>query len=55
VQVIITSGVDLDPEDALVCEAHGFPVLVKPFLSEELLAALGDGSGGEVKAMAEGA
>ncbi len=55
VRVVITSGVDLDPEDALVCEAHGFLVLVKPFLSEELLSALGDQPRSETKAMAEGA
>jgi ATP-dependent Clp protease ATP-binding subunit ClpA len=39
-RVVIMSGEDLDDEDRLVCETHDFHVLVKPFISEELIAAL---------------
>jgi len=39
-KVVIMSGGELDEEDRLVCEANGFHVLVKPFLSEELIVAL---------------
>lgn len=38
--VVITTGMELDAEDELVCDAHDFHVLVKPFLSDELVAAL---------------
>lgn len=38
--VVIMTGMELDDEDALVCDAHDFHVLLKPFLSEELVAAL---------------
>ena len=38
--VVITSGMDLDDEDQLICDAHDFHVLLKPFLSGELVAAL---------------
>jgi CheY-like chemotaxis protein len=38
--VIVTSGLALDDEDALVCDAHDFSVLLKPFLSDELVGAL---------------
>lgn len=38
--VVIMTGMELDDEDALVCDAHDFHVLLKPFLSDELVAAL---------------
>lgn len=38
--IVITTGVELDDEEELVCDVHDFQVLVKPFLSEELVAAL---------------
>lgn len=39
-RVVLMRGEEIDEEDRFVCEAHGFHVLVKPFLSEELIAAL---------------
>jgi ATP-dependent Clp protease ATP-binding subunit ClpA/CheY-like chemotaxis protein len=40
IRIVITSDVELDEEDELVCDAHDFVVLVKPFLSEELITTL---------------
>jgi CheY-like chemotaxis protein len=40
VKVVMMSGMDLEEEDALLCRVHGIPFLVKPFLADELLAAL---------------
>lgn len=39
-KTVIMSGVELDDEERIVCDAHGFLLLLKPFLSEELVAAL---------------
>jgi len=36
VQIIVTTGTILPPEEEALCEEHGFPVLRKPFLSSEV-------------------
>jgi CheY-like chemotaxis protein len=39
-KAVIMSGMELDDEERIVCEAHGFVPLFKPFLSNELIAAI---------------
>ena len=39
-KTVIMSAMELDEEEQVVCEAQGFVVLPKPFLSGELIAAL---------------
>jgi CheY-like chemotaxis protein len=55
VRIVMMSGMDMDEEDELVCRVHGFPILVKPFLADELLAALESHEAGHDAAKAEGA
>lgn len=40
VRVIIMSGMELAQRDVAICDKVGFPVLRKPFLAEDLEAAL---------------
>ena len=39
-KTVIMSAMELDDEERAVCDAHGFVALSKPFLSDELIAAL---------------
>lgn len=43
IRVIITSGLDLPPEDESVCEREGFAFLRKPFLEEQVMSMLRGG------------
>ena len=36
--VVVTTGGELSPAEAAFCERHGFPVLRKPFLPEDVIA-----------------
>ena len=40
VHPVIMSGVVLEEEEVLVCQRYDIPILVKPFLEEELMKAL---------------
>ena len=37
---VVMSGATLEPEDVLLCQRYDIQVLMKPFISAELLAAL---------------
>jgi len=37
-EVVVTTGGELSPDEAAFCEGHGFPVLRKPFLPEDIVA-----------------
>jgi DNA-binding response OmpR family regulator len=39
-KTVIMSAIELDDEERVVCDTHGFVALPKPFLSGELIAAL---------------
>jgi DNA-binding NtrC family response regulator len=39
--VIIMSGMELSAGDAATCEEHGFVLLRKPFLADDVLTLLG--------------
>jgi len=36
-QVVVTAGAELSPDEAAFCESRGFPVLHKPFLPEDIV------------------
>jgi DNA-binding NtrC family response regulator len=40
VQIVIATGGAVSARDAACCEQHGFPILQKPFLADELAAVI---------------
>ena len=39
-RAVVMSGAELEQEDILLCQRYDIPVLIKPFVAAELLAAL---------------
>lgn len=39
-RAVVMSGATLEQEDVLLCQRYDIPVLIKPFVAAELLAAL---------------
>lgn len=54
-KTVIMGAIELDDEEQVVCDAHGFVALPKPFLSGELIAALEAQGANVARVRAEGA